>query len=275
MKSCQYQSPAIVNMPKRTHSETLTSTVTPATVAVESPKKLDPLPEEVMKALGIINNYVEKQQAQAQAASDSCVPPRALSSRPIRRGAERHRGDVADLAAISSSGVSQDNPPVCYACKISVISKNVRRRTIDGEKRDMCSFCFSNIYKVLFPSEHNRAYNLTKYEGKPLPPITIPEGCDLVRVMKEASQHSRASANDPSRSPKRPRKFRKFHHRPLTEKLERIILDAYHEHTSRHKWISWTEIGEDALQKYDGFLDRDKRHTSLGETTKKFIEQRL
>ena len=239
-------------MSRRTHSETVTPTVTPATAAVESPKKLDPLPEEVMKALGIINNYVEKQQAQAQAAFDS-----------------------ADVAAISSPEVSQDTPPVCYACKISVVSKNVRRRTINGEKRDMCSFCFSNIYKVLFPSEHNRTYAHTKYEGKPLPPITIPEGCDIVRVMKEASRHSRASENDPSRSPRQPRKFRKFHHRPLTEKLETIILDTYHEHTSRHKKISWWKIGEDALQKFDGFLDKDKRHTSLGETTKRFIEQRL
>ena len=168
--------------------------------------------------------------------------------------------------------------PVCYACKISVISKNVRRRTIDGEKRDMCRFCFSNIYKVLFPSEHNRAYDHMKYKGEPLPPITIPEGCDLVRVMKEASQHSRASENDPSRSPKQPRKFRKFHHREMKPELERIILatyELYHEHTNRHRWTPWTEIGEDALQRYDGFVDRDKPHKSLGFTTKKFVEQRL
>ena len=64
----------------------------------------------------------------------------------------------------------------------------------------------------------------------------------------------------------------------MKPELERIILatyELYHEHTNRHRWTPWTEIGEDALQRYDGFLDRDKRHTSLGETTKKFVEQRL
>ena len=168
--------------------------------------------------------------------------------------------------------------PVCYACKISVISKNVRRRTIDGEKRDMCRFCFSNIYKVLFPSEHNRAYDHMKYKDEPLPPITIPEGCDLVRVMKEASQHSRARENDPSRSPKQPRKFGQFHGREMKPELERVILDTYyeyHEHTNRHRRTPWTKIGEDALQEYDGFEDRDKPHKSLGNTTKMFVEQRL
>ena len=67
------------NMSKRTHSETVTTT-DPSTAVVESPKKrgrpfkkLDPLPREVMKALNILNAYVEKQQAQAQAASDSDV----------------------------------------------------------------------------------------------------------------------------------------------------------------------------------------------------------
>ena len=69
-----------INMSKRTHSEIVAPTTDPSTPAVESPKKrgrpfkkLDPLPREVMKALNILNAYVEKQQAQAQAASDSDV----------------------------------------------------------------------------------------------------------------------------------------------------------------------------------------------------------
>ena len=92
-------------MPKRTHSETVTPTVTPATAAVESPKKrgrpckkLDPLPKDVMKALGILNNYVEKQQAQAQAQAQVQAQAQAASD--------------SDVAAISSSEVSEETPPV-------------------------------------------------------------------------------------------------------------------------------------------------------------------
>ena len=84
-------------MPKRTHSET----VTPATAAAESPKKrgrpckkLDPLPKDVMKALGILNNYVEKQQAQAQAQ------------------AQAEAASDSEVAAISSPEVSEETPPV-------------------------------------------------------------------------------------------------------------------------------------------------------------------
>ena len=69
-----------INMSKRTHSEIVAPTTDPSTPAVESPKKrgrpfkkLAPLPREVMKALNILNAYVEKQQAQAQAASESDV----------------------------------------------------------------------------------------------------------------------------------------------------------------------------------------------------------
>ena len=173
---------------------------------------------------------------------------------------------------------------VCYACNISVISKNVRKRHIDGKIREMCAFCHNNIYKVLGALENSqfrtvdvdvalRTYPLQSYKGKPLPPITIPEGWNLEDIMKDASQHSRARENDPSRSPKQPRKFGQIHGRKMTEELERIILDTYHEH--RHKWISWQKIGEDALQRYDGFADRDKPHTSLGNTIRMFVEQRL
>ena len=87
-------------MPKRTHSETVTPTVTPATAAAESPKKrgrpckkLDPLPKDVMKALGILNNYVEKQQAQAQAQ------------------AQAEAASDSEVAAISSPEVSEETPP--------------------------------------------------------------------------------------------------------------------------------------------------------------------
>ena len=76
----QLLSTITINMSKRTHSEIVAPTTDPSTPAVESPKKrgrpfkkLDPLPREVMQALNILNAYVEKQQAQAQAASDSDV----------------------------------------------------------------------------------------------------------------------------------------------------------------------------------------------------------
>ena len=79
-------------MSKRTHSEIVTPTDA-LTAAVESPKKrgrpykkLEPLPNEIMKALNILNAYVEKQQAQVQEASD--------------------------VTAISSPEVSEGSPPV-------------------------------------------------------------------------------------------------------------------------------------------------------------------
>ena len=177
---------------------------------------------------------------------------------------------------------------VCYACKISVISKNVRRRPIDGKIREMCAFCHNNIHKVLGALENSqfgtvdvdvalRTYPHQSYKDKPLPPITIPEGWNLEDIMKGARQHSWARENDPSRSPKQLRTFGQIHGRKMTEKLERVILDTYeyHKHTKRHRRTPWKEIGEDALQRYDGFADRDKPHTSLGNTIRMFVEQRL
>ena len=68
-------------MPKRILSEITT------TAAAESPKKrgrpckkLEPLPKEIMKALNILNAYVEKQQAQVAACeseSESAEPPKS------------------------------------------------------------------------------------------------------------------------------------------------------------------------------------------------------
>ena len=91
-------------MPKRIITENTKPTATPAakklSATVESPKKrgrpckkLDPLPKDVMKALGILNNYVEKQQAQAQAQ------------------AQAEAASDSEVAAISSPEVSEETPP--------------------------------------------------------------------------------------------------------------------------------------------------------------------
>lgn len=86
-------------MPKRIHSDI----ATPTTVAESLKKKreiLDPLPKEVLRAIGIMNMYVVKQQVQA-AACDSDEPespesPSNATSKAVKNASKENKRDFME-----------------------------------------------------------------------------------------------------------------------------------------------------------------------------------
>ena len=144
------------NMSKRTHSD-----IVAPTAAVESPKKrgrpckkLDPLPKEVMKALGILNNYVEKQQAQAQAASDSDVAaiPSAEETPPVKRKGGSKKAEVAkkkEKATIEERCEAIEER--CEALSEKLVPDSGPADTVEGE---ILSAVNRILYRCLNDGDH-------------------------------------------------------------------------------------------------------------------------